>query len=474
MQTQETQALLSLPNPLCSLIPWANLGRGSWYHDKYGPRHYWVYTPYNYQVGTVVPLIMILHGCLQDIATHPCFIASAAHMNQLADTQQFIVVYPHIFAPPADFNATNCWNFFLAANQYRDSGEPESLDGIVQRVLKNPSWTIDQQRIYVAGISSGGCLAVILGATYPDLFAAIGVHSGGEYGLRLPFVPLGEAEQAPGAVVHPSEAQALSGEVEERLLAVFRPGPPPIEQGKKAFDAMGRFARVVPTIVFHGTDDHVSDPENGDQVTQQWLYTNQLASNGTFKADFKHPSSTTTSPAEPPSPAEPYGKRAYTVFRWRDDQGHDVVTYWKINGLGHAWSGGTPGVPFTDPSGPDASKAFYEFFMAHLLPQPTGARMLVSRRPEEMVSVTTTQVTPTSLTVVKASPGRLCKVLVTTANGENAINIFDNASAASGTIIGVVAANASVGTIYDLQMPAAHGITIAGTASAGTITVSYS
>jgi len=100
--------------------------------------------------------------------------------------------------------------------------------------------------------------------------------------------------------------------------------------------------------------------------------------------------------------------------------------------------------------------------------------MQVSTRPEEMVSVTTTQVTPTSLTVVKASPGRLCTVLVTTANGANAINIFDNASMASGTIIGVVAANASAGTVYDLQMPAANGITIAGTASAGTITVSYS
>ncbi len=472
MQTQETQALLSATTPLCMFPFDKNLGRGSWYHGRHGLRQYWVYTPFNYQVGTVVPLIMILHGCLQSLFTHPCFIASATHMNQLADTQQFLVVYPHAWTF-LDPSPISCWNFFLAANQYRDSGEPESLAGIVQDMLQDTSrWTIDRQRIYVAGISSGGCATANLGATYPDLFAAIGVHSGGEYGIRLP-IPLGEAAQAPGAVVqapgavvHLPEARVLSGEVEERVLAVIPPGPDPIQQGKKAFDAMGRFARVVPTIVFHGTDDHVSNPENGNQVTQQWLYTNQLASHGTFKADFKDPSSTTT------SPAGPHEERSYTVDTWRDDQGRDVVTYYRVEGMNHRWSGGTPGVPFTDPSGPDASQAFYEFFMAH--PKPTGALMPVSTRPEEIVSVTTTQVTPTSLTVVKSTPGRLCKVLVTTANGENAINIFDNASAASGTIIGVVAANASVGTVYDLQMPAANGITIAGTASAGTITVSYS
>ena len=94
--------------------------------------------------------------------------------------------------------------------------------------------------------------------------------------------------QAPDAVEPLSEAQALSGEVERRMQLI-PPGPDPIKQGEKAFQAMGPFARVVPTIVFHGTADHISDPINGDQVTQQWITTNQLASGGDFTATFEHP-----------------------------------------------------------------------------------------------------------------------------------------------------------------------------------------
>ncbi len=352
-------------------------------------RPYWVYTPVNYQVGTAVPLIMILHGCMQPLFSHPTAIAYDTHMNQLAETHQFLVVYPHHFGPP-DFNPASCWNFFLPVNQHRDSGEPASLAGIVQDMLKNTSrWTIDPQRIYVAGISSGGGATANLGATYPDLFAAIGVHSGGEYGYRLPF--LGEKAQARDAVEPLSEAQALSGEVEE--IAVILPGPDPIKQGEKAFHAMGPFARVVPTIVFHGTADHISDPINGDQVTQQWLTTNHLASPRDFTATFEHPSSTTI------YPTGPQGERSYTVFTWQDAHSSDMVTYYKVEGMRHAWSGGTPGSIFTDPEGPDASQAIYEFFMAHSKetvsipkksqqPQPTDGHKPVSNRPEEIVIVT--------------------------------------------------------------------------------------
>ena len=139
------------------------------------------------------------------------------------------------------------------------------------------------------------------------------------------------------------------------------PGPDPIEQGEKAFQEMASFARVVPTIVFHGTADPIADPINGDQVTQQWLTTNHLASHGAFTATFEHPSSTTI------SPAGPQGERPYTVFTWQDAHGSDVVTYWKVEGMKHAWSGGSPPSIYADPEGPDASQAMYKFFMAHSL-----------------------------------------------------------------------------------------------------------
>ena len=123
------------------------------------------------------------------------------------------------------------------------------------------------------------------------------MHSGAEYGYRLPF--LGEQVPARDAGAPRSEAEALSGEVAAERLAVVPPGPDPVGQGEKAFHAMGSFARVVPAIVFHGTADPVSDPINGGQVTQQWITTNHLASPGDFTATFEHPSSTVNHAAGP-------------------------------------------------------------------------------------------------------------------------------------------------------------------------------
>jgi len=334
-----------------------SVSRQTWYvgQDPASLRFYWVYTPASYQAGTAVPLIMVLHGCMQPFYSHPWAIAYDTHMNQLADAHQFLVVYPHHFAPP-DVNPISCWNFFLPENQMRDEGEPASLASIVQAMLSNTSrWTIDQERIYVAGISSGGGETANAGATYPDIFAAIGVHSGGEYGYTLPF--LGEHAPPRDAAQPLNEAEALTGEVTD--IAAIPPGPDPIGQGEAAFQAMGSFARVVPTIVFHGTADLVSDPVNGDQVTQQWITTNHLASPEDFTATFEHPSSTVN------HPAGPQGERAYTVETWQDVHGREVVTYYRVEGMGHAWSGGTPGSIFTDPLGPDASEVMYEFFMAH-------------------------------------------------------------------------------------------------------------
>jgi len=125
--------------------------RQTWYTGRHGDRIYWVYTPASYQAGTAVPVIMVLHGCAQPFFSHPWAIAYDTHMNQLAEAHQFLVVYPHEFAPP-DVNPMSCWNFFLPDNQQRGEGEPASLAGIVQDMLSNTAqWTIDPQRIYVGG-----------------------------------------------------------------------------------------------------------------------------------------------------------------------------------------------------------------------------------------------------------------------------------------------------------------------------------
>jgi poly(3-hydroxybutyrate) depolymerase len=124
-----------------------------------------------------------------------------------------------------------------------------------------------------------------------------------------------------------------------------------------AYNAMGDVARVVPTIVFQGVNDYIVNPVNGDQVIQQWMRTDALASNGTYDATFSSPS-TVTSGKVP-------GGRVYTVYTWNDGNGNEFQEYWKVNGLGHAWSGGSQGIAYSDPQGPDASLAMYTFFMNH-------------------------------------------------------------------------------------------------------------
>ena len=295
------------------------------YQNSTSSHPYFVYTPETYHVGKTVPLLVMLHGCTQSAEDF----AAGTRMNQLAEKYGFIVVYPQ---QTHKANRTLCWNWFRSAHQVRNRGEPAIIAHMVQAIRQNTShWTIDSNQIYVVGASAGAAMAVILGATYPDIFAAIGVHSGIEY-------------------------QAVTN-ITSALNVMRQRGPDPVLQGKRAYEAMGSYQRVVPMIVFQGTRDRVVPPIIGDQLVQQWMQTNHLASHGLYVADFTNP--TTTTSGQVP------GGYAYTVYTWKDTKGNDVQTYWKIQGLGHAWSGGSPNGSHTDPRGPNASVAMYQFFMNH-------------------------------------------------------------------------------------------------------------
>lgn len=289
------------------------------YFGPVGLYTYDVYTPANYQVGTPVPLIVVLSGCTVDAQT----MAADTGMNALADQKQFIVAYLQ-----QEFwnNPALCWNFFLPGDQYRGLGEPAEIAGITQAVQNNTSrWTVDRHRTYITGISSGGAMAVNMGAAYPDLYAAIGVHSGVEYQAVTAFT-LGVA---------------VTG------------GPPPALQGDLAYYTMGSHARVVPTIDIQGAADPFVWKVNGDQVIQQWMETDKDASNGTYNASFNNPSTTTYGQVP--------GGHSYTTYTWNDNNGQEIEEYWVVNGMGHAWSGGS-GL-WGDPEGPSANLALYNFFM---------------------------------------------------------------------------------------------------------------
>jgi poly(hydroxyalkanoate) depolymerase family esterase len=288
---------------------------------------YFVYTPSSYQVGTVVPLIVMLHGCQQKALDF----ARGTQIAMLAEKHHFIAVFPQ---QGHSANAGGCWNWFVPANQGRGSGEPATIVAIVRSIVANiAAWTIDTQRVYVAGLSAGAAMAVILGATYPDIFAAAGIHSGLEYRAAT------------------------------RQLQAFRAmrngGPNPQQQGQAAYAAMDNRARIVPTIVFHGSNDSVVAPINGQQVIQQWMETNCLASKHAYSANFNNPSSFVTGQVP--------GGHAYSVVTWNDSAGQAVQSFWLINGMGHAWSGGNLAGSYTDALGPNASQAMYDFFMAHPL-----------------------------------------------------------------------------------------------------------
>jgi poly(hydroxyalkanoate) depolymerase family esterase len=260
--------------------------------------------------------VMMLHGCTQTMADF----AAGTQMNAKADAVGFLVAYPD---EPTSANSEQCFNWFLPADQARGAGEPELLAGIAGDVAG--SYTVDAKRVFVAGISAGGAMAVILGATYPDVFAAVGSHSGLEY-------------------------QAATDET-SAFQAAQSGGPAPKTQGDAAFAAMGAQARTVPVIVFQGDADPTVNVANGQQTIDQWTETDDRASASVGAGAATQGSA---------------GGKSFTHTTYSDvKSGGVLLEYYLVSGLAHAWSGGSTAGTFTDPNGPDATTLMWQFFAAH-------------------------------------------------------------------------------------------------------------
>jgi poly(hydroxyalkanoate) depolymerase family esterase len=288
-----------------------------------------VHPPRGADRETAVPLVCMLHGCTQDAQSF----AAATRMNDAADRHGFVVVYPQ---QEQGENPQRCWNWFVPEHQARGAGEPASIVAIVRELMGTTSdWTIDAQRVFVAGLSAGGAMAAILAAVYPDLFAAVAVHSGLAYRSAT---TMGAAFNA---MAHGSE-EAIS-------------------QGRAAHAAAGALARPVPSIVLHGAADRTVAPVNARQVLEQSMAANRLAAPETYDFDIAHPTNTVHDEV-------PDG-HAYTRRQWTDRRGTPIHELVEVDGLGHAWSGGLPGGSYTDPRGPDASEAIWRFFAHHRRPR---------------------------------------------------------------------------------------------------------
>jgi poly(hydroxyalkanoate) depolymerase family esterase len=261
----------------------------------------------------------MLHGCTQT----PDDFAAGTRMNVLAEREQFLVVYPE---QALHANHSKCWNWFRATDQHRSRGEPSIIAGITHQIVS--TYHLHVRRVYVVGLSAGGAMAAIMGVTYPDLYAAIGVHSGLAYRA---------AHDLPSAFAAMQLGQVTAGQ----------------ERGSR-FAGTGTCTRVVPTIVFHGDQDTTVHPGNGDQVLAQWATTNP-SDEPTAGANLRVAVSLGQ---------VPHG-HAYTRSIYHDANGQGVMEQWLVHGADHGWSGGSPHGSFTDPKGPDASREMVCFFSKH-------------------------------------------------------------------------------------------------------------
>lgn len=286
------------------------------YTNRAGTRIYKLYVPSGY-VGQEVPLLVMLHGCTQN----PNDLAAGTRMNVLAEEHTFLVVYP---AQSSGANSSKCWNWFKTADQRRGCGEPSIIAGITCEILGE--YNIDPGRVYVAGMSAGGAMAAIMAETYPDLYAALGVHSG----------------------LAPGSARDLSS----AFAAMQRGGEITASQSIST----GKPARTVPMIVFHGDRDRTVHPRNADQLLAHHL----TAATGHNRV---------AQPVKVRTGRVPEGY-AYTRSIHHDAEGHSIIERWTIHGLGHAWSGGSLFGSYTDPKGPDASAQMVRFFHQHPREEP--------------------------------------------------------------------------------------------------------
>jgi poly(hydroxyalkanoate) depolymerase family esterase len=278
------------------------------YTGPEGSRRYRLFVPAGLDAGKPAPLVVMLHGCTQD----PDDFARGTRFNHAAADAGVVVAWPE---QTAAHQQLKCWSWYEPAHQAARAGEPAMIAGITREVMA--SRAIDPRRVYVAGVSAGAAMAVNTAAAYPELYAAVGAHSG------IPYRAASDAAHA--------WAVMRGGTSDPAILAYALQ------------DALGD--RAMPLIAIHGGADPVVSPVNSRQLAAQWA--------GVLKLQSTAAERTT----EGGLPVE------RTV--WPGADGRPMVELRIVDGLAHAWSGGSRDGTYTDPRGPDATTILLQFLLAH-------------------------------------------------------------------------------------------------------------
>src|SRR5215472_12897413 len=280
-----------------------------------GSRTYLGYVPSTYSPGTAVPLVVALHACTLTVDVF----RQLTKFDALAEVKGFIVVFPQ---QSSAANSSLCWNWNVDADMHRGAGEPSIIAGITGFVQQN--YNIDPKRIFVAGLSAGAAMAAVMGATYPDVYAAVGIGSGCEY----------------------DGACGPNGDTD------------PVTAGKAAYQEMGSRAREMPVLVFHGDADPIVNPNFAFDDIDQWQVTADWADDG------RPNGSVPFLPVDIENLQVPGGE-SYKVMIYVDHFGAELAELWYVHTMVHAWGGGCTCEPYSDPNAPDESSAMYTFFLAH-------------------------------------------------------------------------------------------------------------
>ncbi|MGU3500310.1 extracellular catalytic domain type 1 short-chain-length polyhydroxyalkanoate depolymerase [Mycobacterium sp. C31M] len=302
-------------------LPWWKGDRN--HNHEFGGLRYQVHLPPQYDGGTALPVVMAIHGCgMTGYGWNS--MKSTTQFNTVADREGFIVVYPtqRMFR-----DLLNCWESGDPRQQHRNAGEPALLAGVARQVIDE--YGADADRVHVVGASSGAGTAVILGATYPDVFATVTSVAGGEYGLNQ---------------VDPDHPD----------------GTPPQYTARQAWAQMGERARPVPLLVIQGTDDTVVPPLVATRLIEHWSAVHDLVDDGLLNDSLGLVEATDEVPAAD-------GRHPYTHTALRHPDGLVAIESYLVEGMGHTYSGPAAEGLFTDRSGPDVSSIAWDFAKRHAL-----------------------------------------------------------------------------------------------------------